>query len=147
MPITYLLPAERIHYKWDETLEPVLEIESGDVVVVDTRILTEEQLLPGSGPEAVLAIEWERVHALTGPIYIRGAEPGDTLEIVVRRLRTGSWGVSWIDPTYGLLLAHRRAAHDVRTRPVRREPGLQGPRGRSASLPAGLRGGRALLHG
>ena len=72
--------------------------------MVDTRILTEEQLLPGAGPEAILAIDWERVHALTGPIYVRGAEPGDTLEVIVRRLGTGSWGVSWIDPTYGLLL-------------------------------------------
>jgi acetamidase/formamidase len=103
MATTHLLPAERVHYKWDEQLEPVLEIDAGDSVVIDTRILTEEQLLPGHGPEAILAIEWERIHALTGPIYVRGAEPGDALEIVVKRLRTGSWGVSWIDPTYGLL--------------------------------------------
>src|SRR5262245_24013852 len=104
MSTTHLLPAERIHYKWDETLPPVLEIDSNDRVVVDTRILSEEQLLPGAGPEAILAIEWQRIHALTGPILIRDAKPGDALEVRVRRLRTGSWGVSWIDPTYGLLL-------------------------------------------
>jgi acetamidase/formamidase len=33
-------------------------------------------------------------HALTGPLAVRGAEPGMTLEVWVKRIRTGTWGWS-----------------------------------------------------
>lgn len=102
---SHLLPAEHIHYSWDPNLAPVLEIDSGDDVLLDTRVLTEEQVLPGAPPSVIRDIDWARIHALTGPIAIRDAVPGDTLEVQVLALRPSSWGVSWIDPTYGLLMS------------------------------------------
>jgi acetamidase/formamidase len=33
-------------------------------------------------------------HALTGPVYVRGAEPGMTLAVRVDALRVGDWGVT-----------------------------------------------------
>jgi acetamidase/formamidase len=103
-PRHHFLTRERVHYQWDATLEPVLEIDSGDTVTVDAPPLTEDQLLPGMGPQAILDLDWSRVHALVGPVYVRGAEPGDALEIRVHSLQPSPWGVSWIDPTYGLLM-------------------------------------------
>ena len=103
-PRHHFLPPDRIHYQWDETLEPTLEIESGDTVTVDAPPLTEEQLLPGMTAQAILELDWSRVHALVGPIHVRDAEPGDVLEIRLQSLKPAPWGVSWIDPTYGLLM-------------------------------------------
>jgi acetamidase/formamidase len=43
-------------------------------------------------------------HILTGPIAVRGAEPGDTLEVRIKAIRlTGDWGWSVIRPLRGTL--------------------------------------------
>lgn len=97
------LATDKFHYRWDPQLSPVLEIESGDSVTIDVPILTEDQLLPGASPRAILDLDWARIHALVGPISIAGARKGDTLEIGIKELEPGPWGVSWIDPSYGLL--------------------------------------------
>lgn len=79
-------------------LEPVLMIESGDTVDVETytgyyiydkappEFLTPEfvdicQNLP---PERKIA---DGPHLLTGPIYVRGAEPGDILEVKLEAIK------------------------------------------------------------
>lgn len=95
-PATYHLSASPKTVTWgyfDPTTPPVLRIHSGDIVEVDT--------LPGGGSAALEAaglprnqmqpalLEVEREvkdrgevpHILTGPIWIDGAEPGDTLEV------------------------------------------------------------------
>ncbi len=81
-------------YYWSEA-EPVLRIESGDIVHVETMITSNPTRLEGAGvpPEKVqqsLRDITEQVtdkgpggHILTGPIYIEGAEPGDVLEVRV----------------------------------------------------------------
>ena len=58
--------------------EPVLHIADGDTVITTTvdaggRDLRGEQVTPGGNPQ-------------TGPFYVEGAEPGDTLEIHLDRL-------------------------------------------------------------
>jgi acetamidase/formamidase len=37
MAAAYVLPTDDVHYKWDVDNEPVMRIESGDTVVVETR--------------------------------------------------------------------------------------------------------------
>ncbi len=58
--------------------EPVLRIADGDSVVTTTvdatgRDHTAEQVTPGGNPQ-------------TGPFFVEGAEPGDTLEVTIDRL-------------------------------------------------------------
>jgi acetamidase/formamidase len=75
-------------------LKPVLTINSGDIVIVETVSNVDRQELEASGvappsavPEYVQAIRREvtdrgpGVHILTGPIYVNGAMPGDVLEL------------------------------------------------------------------
>lgn len=100
----HMLPAERVHYEWNSSLSPALVINPDDEVVVDTRISTEDQLLPGASGSDINHLDWTRIHPLTGPIFIRGAKPGDSLEVKVKALRPGSWGLSMVDPRFGLLM-------------------------------------------
>ena len=95
-PATYHLAASPKTVTWgyfDPSTPPVLRVSSGDTVEVET--------LPGGGSAALEAaglprdqmqpalLEVEREvkdrgevpHILTGPIWIEGAEPGDTLEV------------------------------------------------------------------
>jgi acetamidase/formamidase len=50
-----------------------------------------------------LGIERTRIHALTGPIWIEGAEPGDVLELEVLATRHSGWGWSSIVEGLGFL--------------------------------------------
>jgi acetamidase/formamidase len=103
MPRTHAIPAGREHFLWDERHEPVLEVDDGDTVVLETREITDEQLSPDSTAADVAALDASRFYPLTGPIFMRGAEPGDTLAVDVLRLETRGWGWSAIIPGLGLL--------------------------------------------
>jgi acetamidase/formamidase len=104
MTIYTLEPDEyTLHGFFSPDLIPVLTIESGDTVHL--RTLDAEWALepfttftPGGPPPGLRAttkIEGPKGHALCGPIALRGALPGMTLEVRVDAIRPGSWGWSW----------------------------------------------------
>ncbi len=84
----YILPATPVTTQWgvfNSDQLPVLRINSGDSVSIETISCMENQLLPGVSVEKVEKIAAEDPdrgpHTLTGPIYINDAEPGDVLAI------------------------------------------------------------------
>jgi acetamidase/formamidase len=92
-----LTPAN-VHWGYyDAGLKPVLRIASGETVRVETMIAGGLQRLRLAGaPEQEIPDSLKQVenavtdrgpgaHPLTGPIYIEGAEPGDTLEVHIVR--------------------------------------------------------------
>lgn len=83
---------ETVHYDWDRRRDPVLTIDSGDTVEFECRDAADGQLPRDATPADVLAIEFQG-HALTGPVAIDGAEPGDTLAVDV--LDLDHHGVGW----------------------------------------------------
>jgi acetamidase/formamidase len=84
--------AETVHHDWDRDRVPVLTVDSGDTVEFECRDATDGQLPPDATPDDVLAMEVEG-HALTGPVAVAGAEPGDTLAVDV--LGLDHHGVGW----------------------------------------------------
>src|SRR5271155_4478986 len=97
------LPAEPTHSRWNRALEPRLTISDGDTVHMSCLDASGSQVRPGVGVEDFLAIDRGRIHALTGPIRIDGAEPGDVLEIQVLRVEHLGWGWSSVIPGLGFL--------------------------------------------
>jgi acetamidase/formamidase len=100
---------------FDATLKPVLTIDSGDVVRLETASgnprFFESIGVPKDKIPAELYAVFEGVegtnrgdHTLNGPIAIRGAEPGDTIEIRIRSVdvRLPIAGQSFV-PNRGLL--------------------------------------------
>src|SRR5262247_4371389 len=95
---------------FDAKIPPRLTVDSGDTVTVVTvsggavevgdvaRMVPAhreivEKLKPHLGP-----------HILTGPIAVRGAEPGDTLEVRIKAIElTVDWGWNLIRPLRGTL--------------------------------------------
>jgi acetamidase/formamidase len=83
---------------YDATRAPVLRIHSGDTVVFRTLLTNSPTGLEKNGvkPEDVeqaLRDVYAQVtdkgpggHILNGPVYIEGAEPGDTLEIHIKKI-------------------------------------------------------------
>ena len=86
------------HY--DASDKPVLTIKSGDTVVIHTLLTNspiglEKAGVPPADVEPALRAVFDGVpaaargpggHILTGPIAIEGAEPGDTLEVRIRKV-------------------------------------------------------------
>src|SRR6201996_6681892 len=94
------LTAEPTHSRWNRALEPRLTIASGDTVHMSCLDASGGQVNPGSSVDDFLAIDRDKIHALTGPIWIEGAEPGDVLEIQVLRVEHMGWG--WTSVISGL---------------------------------------------
>jgi len=97
------LSAEPTHSVWDRTLEPRLRIEPGDEVQIHCVDASGGQVRPGMTTAEYLAIDRTRIHALTGPVWIEGAEPGDVLEVDVLATRHSGWGWSSIVEGLGFL--------------------------------------------
>jgi acetamidase/formamidase len=89
---------------FDAAIPPVLTIDSGDTVVLSTMMLMDGQLRCGMTLEELLAKKKYYMdlkmgsHTLTGPIFVKGAEPGDVLEIRIEKLVPISFGVNYHYP-------------------------------------------------
>jgi acetamidase/formamidase len=116
----YYIPATEQTVHWDyfsRSLQPVVEVESGDFVTIETLTLHAyddfERMIKGeSGAESVFSWDSQRkgvdrrgagpmdaslfgrgageglgVHILTGPVSVRGAQPGDVLEVRILDVR------------------------------------------------------------
>jgi len=99
---THSLDCDVVHYSWDNAAPPKLMIESGDSVVMKCRDSSDGYFRRGMTsadvkPRAV------KGHPLTGPIAVRGARPGDTLQIEIVNLVAGDLGHTAFNPGGGLL--------------------------------------------
>ncbi|MPS26013.1 MAG: amidase [Alcaligenaceae bacterium] len=98
---------------FDAGFEPILTIESGDTVRVET-VSGKASLFPQPGSGMTVPAALRRIaeanlpmlapHILTGPIGVAGAEPGDMLEVRIDAVELGSdWGYNYIRPLAGAL--------------------------------------------
>jgi len=99
----HTLPAEPTHSVWDRSLPPRLRVEPGDEVAFECVDASGGQVQPGMTTAEFLAIDRTRIHALTGPVWIEGAEPGDVLQIDVLATRHSGWGWSSVIEGLGFL--------------------------------------------
>jgi len=99
----HALSAEPTHSRWNNALAPRLTIDSGDVVHLECVDSSGGQVRPGSTVEDFLAIDRGKIHALTGPIAVHKAEPGDSLAIEVLDVAHKGWGWSSTIPGLGFL--------------------------------------------
>jgi acetamidase/formamidase len=97
------LTRERVHYAWDNGIPPMLTIDPGETVVFETRESSDGRITRDTSRANPPTKERAPGHPLTGPVYIRGARPGDTLEVEILELRHGDWGYTAFYPGRGLL--------------------------------------------
>ena len=93
----------QFHYAWDNSIVPIASIASGEVVEFDLLECSGGQIGPDSTIDAISSLDFARVDQVNGPIYIEGAEPGDTLQVEFLDLQPATWGWTAIIPGFGLL--------------------------------------------
>lgn len=103
MSNTHYFSNEPVHFTWDADRELVMEVDDGDIIVLETPEVSDGQVTPNSTSEVIATMDWDRVYPLAGPIHVKGAAPGDVLEIEVVDVHTRGWGWTWIYPGLGLL--------------------------------------------
>ena len=99
----HVLDKRKVHHKWDQRNPPAIEIESGDTVQCETAEVTNNQVTPGCQAAVLNTIDFAQLYPLAGPIAIKGAEPGDILDVDILRLQPLAWGWTGIIPGLGLL--------------------------------------------
>jgi acetamidase/formamidase len=99
----HTLSAEPTHSRWNNALAPRLTIDSGDVVHLECVDSSGAQVRQGSMLEDFMAIDRGKIHALSGPIAIHDAKPGDSLAIEVLDVAHKGWGWSSTIPGLGFL--------------------------------------------
>ncbi len=99
----HTLPRTHTRNRWNRDYPPVLTIEPGDTVSIAMKDASDGQVVPGMSLNAFAAIDKTRIHALTGPISVAGALPGDALEIDILEFKHEGWAWTSIQPGMGLL--------------------------------------------
>lgn len=99
----HYLDDSTVHAFWDKSYPPRIEIDPGDTVVFECREATGGQLTPESDHDALAVVDSSRIHALTGPVFVKGARPGDTLAVEILDLKHKGWGWTGHMPGFGLL--------------------------------------------
>ena len=91
------------HNRWHPDVEPILEVDSGEEVVLQTRDASDGQVPFGACLEDLSNVARGVVHPLTGPVYVKGAEPGDVLEVEYMDVIPEPAGWTRINPGLGFL--------------------------------------------
>jgi formamidase len=91
------------HNRWHPDIPPVLEAEPGEEVILETRDSSDGQIRPGVVAADLLRMDSRIVHPLTGPVYIKGAHPGDLLEIEYVKITPERHGWTRFIPGIGFL--------------------------------------------
>ncbi|AKI96843.1 acetamidase/formamidase family protein [Kosmotoga pacifica] len=96
------LKRDSVIYAMSNENNPALFINPGDKIIVETedcfghKITREEQRLDDE-------FDFSKVNPATGPIYVQGAQPGDTLAVKIMRIELDFQGVVELCPEFGVL--------------------------------------------
>jgi len=91
------------HQVWDREIEPALEVKPGAEIGFAVRDASDEQFSSSSTEADVAALDFGRVNPVGGPVFVKGAQPGDALEVEILEFDPRDWGWTAIIPGFGLL--------------------------------------------
>jgi len=103
-------PGDKVYFTYCHAHPPAMRIKSGDSVVTTTRDASND-VFSVSDKTVSAKLDLTKVNPQTGPFYIEGAEPGDTLEVHIDSIdlnRDWGWGASI--PYFGLLAPEYKTA-------------------------------------
>ena len=79
------LSVSRLIYEFDRRLEPLVRIASGESLIVDSEDAFSGQIRTDDDRRNKSTVPYS--NPVNGPIFVEGAEPGDTLEVTIHAIR------------------------------------------------------------
>jgi amidase len=93
-----------VYYTYCHSHPPAMRIASGDTVITRTRDASNDAFKPTDKTLAAGNLDLSRVNPQTGPFFVEGAEPGDTLKVTLNRIALNrDWGWGGAIPYFGAL--------------------------------------------
>jgi acetamidase/formamidase len=90
-------------YVWDNFRPPALEVDSGETLSLHARDASNGQIGKDSTADAVRAFDLGHVNPVSGPVFVKGAMPGDVLAVELLEFKPSDWGWTALIPGFGLL--------------------------------------------
>jgi amidase len=100
--VDHRIGRDEIIWAFGPDLEPVLEVEPGATVTFETNDCFTGQIT--SEDDLVTEIDFARVNSATGPVAVKGAEPGDSLVAEIIDVRPIEVGFACLIPGFGQLI-------------------------------------------
>ncbi|MFF2755009.1 acetamidase/formamidase family protein [Psychrobacillus sp. NPDC058041] len=100
----HYLKREQSVYSFNKDHKPVLHIQPGENVLFQIYDCFTNQIQ--SDEHLITSIDFSKVNPATGPVYIEGALPGQTLKVEIHDIKVRDWGVISTLPEIGVLI-HR----------------------------------------
>jgi len=97
----HTLKRDKVLFKMSKDVQPILRVKSGDSIAIETEdcfchsITCDENDLN--------CVDLKKINPATGPIYVEGAEPGDTLNVEIESILLDAEGVTSVLPDSGVL--------------------------------------------
>ena len=91
------------HNRWHPDIPPSVEVDEGEEVALETRDATDGYLTSRSTVADFPSLNVGAIHPLTGPVLVKGARPGDLLEIEFVDIVPQPWAFTAIMPGLGFL--------------------------------------------
>jgi amidase len=88
-------------YTFSAEHPPAIRIQPGETVVLETLDALDDQI--HSDQDLASKVDLNHVNAATGPVYVEGAKPGDTLVAEILDIQPWDWGAALIIPGFGFL--------------------------------------------
>ncbi len=101
--VDFTLTRDQTHNTFSRAIEPAARVPSGSVIEAFTHEAAGGQFDIDSTVEDLGQVDWDKVHTLTGPVYVDGAEPGDMLAVELLEIEPADWGWMGVDPQFGFL--------------------------------------------
>jgi formamidase len=92
-----------VHNRWHPDLEPLAEVDVDEEVRLEAEDGLAGQLTRASTHADAGRLNLGLGHPLTGPLYVRRAEPGDVLEVQFLEYETADFGTTPVIPGFGYL--------------------------------------------
>ncbi len=105
--VDHVVTRDQVVWSFGPELEPVLEVEPGAVVRFETNDCFTGQIKTEA--DLVTEIDFGRVNSATGPVAVRGAEPGDSLVVELLEVKPDPMGFATLIPGMGQLIEQVRS--------------------------------------
>ncbi len=95
------VPKDKAIFSFSREHKPVERVDPGQFLVLESEDSIGGQVKDEFAP--LESLDWSRVDQATGPVYVNGAEKGDTLAVDILEIELVSRGVILVIPKAGVL--------------------------------------------
>ncbi|MBM7691666.1 amidase [Peribacillus deserti] len=95
------IPKDKTILMFSPSNQPVHSAPSGSTITFETCDCFSNQIQSEDQPFS--SVGWDKINPATGPLFVEGAEPGDTLKVEIQSISIADKGVMTVAPKMGVL--------------------------------------------